>query len=128
MRILKYFLLGVREIARDLGLIKSIVRRRVSGKALDLVKDLHQLRAIGLLTEGGQVLKTSGELPDVGFALPALDMGDNVVVKTKHGWIALTRSSNGIIAALYPYMPDSVDLWLLEKDVNRFVWGITWEK
>ncbi len=128
MKILKYLLLGVQEVARELGILKSIVRRKISGRALELVRQLHQLRAIALLTAQGHVLKASGSLPDVAPVLPALDVGNGVVVKTREGWLALTKSDDAVIAALYPYMPDAVDLWLLERDVKRYVWGITWEK
>ena len=141
MKLFRYFLRGVKEVARELGLLKKVVRPREimppsSGRTEDVlryVKSRHSLKGIALFDPNGTLV--SSTLPEeeamkiFSYLQPSMEEmeGKYMLFRDKQRWIALYRRRRFFILIVTPYIPEIVDLWIIGREIERYLWGSSWE-
>ncbi len=141
MGILRYFVRGVKELARELGILKRVVKPRqvappTGGRTEDVlryVKAKHSLKGIALFDPKGVLV--SSTLPSeeavrvFSYLHPSLEEldGKYAIFRDRRSWIALYRRRRFYILLVSPYIPEIVDLWIIGREIERYLWGSSWE-
>ena len=141
MKIFRYFLRGVREIARELGVIKSVVKPRTvppprPGRTQDILRYLrskHSLDGVALFDPNGTLIATTINKEEATSAFyliqPILEEtnGLYVFLRRKTDWLTLFRRRGFYLLLFSQYHPDIVDLWVIGREFERYMWGSVWE-
>ncbi len=141
MKLFRYFLRGVQEVAKELGIIKSVVKpRRIPppqpGRVQDILRYLktrHSLDGVALFDPNGTLIASTVKKEEANSAFyliqPILEETDGMYVflRRKVDWITLFRRRGFYLILFSQYHPDIVDLWVIGREFERYMWGSTWE-
>ncbi len=141
MKLLRYFIRGVQEVARDLGIVKRVVKpRRVEpplpGRATDILRYLvktHTFRGMALYDPSGSLVASTftGDQEEGLYDAVAPLMEEHGVkylfFRKGEDWIIGYRRRGFLFIILSPYLPDVVDLWMVGREFERYMWGSSWE-
>jgi hypothetical protein len=141
MKMFRYFLRGIGEIARELGILKSVVRPRKlkppSGgrteEVLRYVKAKHSLKGLALFDPQGVLVASTIPEEEVRTIFSHLYTsleelgGKYVLLRDRRYWNALYKRRKFFILVISPYVPEIVDLWIVGREIERFLWGSQWE-
>ena len=141
MKLVRYCIRGVEEIAKELGIVKSVVKpRRIEepkpGMAKDILRYLktkYSYRGIALFDKNGSlVASTLGEEEAhrlYNLIQPLLEdsEGKYVFLKSKNLWISGYDRRGTLYIVISSFIPDIIDLWILGREFERYMWGSSWE-
>ncbi|NPA86415.1 MAG: hypothetical protein GXO00_00180 [Candidatus Diapherotrites archaeon] len=141
MKLLRYFVRGLEEIGRELGLLKRVVKPRKleppslgrSKEVLRYVKRKHGLHEIALFDKKGSLLASSGredllkELYSLLYPLLEDLRSTHIFLRREDFWATLFNLRGFNVLILSPYQPDITDLWMVARDIDLYLWGYAWE-
>ena len=141
MKLIKYFMRGVEDLVREFTRVKRIVEPRrpsppATGRTREVLRYLastHSLYSVALFDPNGAFIESSRDTERIKElfeqVLPLYEELDAkyLFLRRKDGWLTLFRRRGFYLLMESAYKPDVVDLWVIGREFERYMWGSTWE-
>lgn len=141
MKIFRYFLRGVEDIVKELTGVKKIVRPKQTtppalgrtDEVLRYLASVHSLYNVALFDANGTLISSARKSEKVreyfDQMFPIYDEleAKYMFLRRKDSWITLFRRRGFFLLLESPYKPDVVDLWVIGREFERYMWGSVWE-